>query len=115
MTDKKSTFESIEGGAYVVSWEEVIDGDICLPTRFAGAPDRTVEVDGTFDGATVYIEGTLVDGGAYKTLTDPQGNSLVFSTSGIEMIAENVRFIRPRVSGTTVNTSLNIHILMGGR
>lgn len=105
----------IEGGAYLIKWENMQSGDVGEAIRFAGAPDRTVQVFGTFDGATAAIEGSLdTPTSNFATLTDPQGNSLSFSTAKVETVMELVRFLRPAVSDGGAGTSLNVYILLGG-
>ena len=65
---------------------------------FPGASDRTVQfVAATAGSATVILEGSM-DDVTYFTLTDGQGNAISFTTSGGEMVAENVLFYRPRLS-----------------
>ena len=58
-------------------------------TDSVGAPitahefgDRTLQVTGTFDSATVVLEGANVS--TYTTLTDPQGNSMSKTAAAIE-------------------------------
>ncbi len=67
-----------------------------------GSSDRTIQfVADTTGSATVILEGSLdadPDTGTFTTLTDGQGNAISFTATGIEMVAENVLFIRPRLS-----------------
>jgi hypothetical protein len=85
------------------------DGEAVALPRHA---DRTVQVTGTFGGATVKIEGTL-DDSTWAPLTDPQGNVLTFTSypagysSVIEAISEAVVAVRPVVVGGT-GTNLTI-------
>jgi len=69
--------------------------------------DRTFQVDGTFAGATVVIEGSN-DGVNYYTLTDPQGVPLSFTSADIKQVLEVVMGMRPRVSGGTGATAINV-------
>src|SRR3990172_5842911 len=50
-------------------------------------PDRTVQILGTIDTATVLFEGSL-DGTNWATLTDPQGNPLSKTGVAIEGVQE---------------------------
>ena len=67
--------------------------------------DRSVQVFGTFGGASVVIEGSN-DGTNWAVLTDPQGNDLSISSAKIEQILEVCLFLRPRISGGDGTTSL---------
>ena len=63
-----------------------------------GSSDRTIQfIADTAGSATVVLEGSL-DNSTFFTLTDGQGNAISFTASGGEMVAENVLFIRPRLS-----------------
>lgn len=100
------------GNCHVVSWSAIGDSDTCTPVGFAGARDKTVQINGTFGGATIVLEGS-VDGTNYVTLTDPQGNSISKTSAALETVMENVQFIRPATSAG-VGSSINVYLLMGG-
>lgn len=68
--------------------------------------DRTVQFTGTFDGATVVIEGANV--ATYTTLTDPQGNALSKTSAAIEQIMEIPRFVRPNSSAGAGSQSVTV-------
>jgi hypothetical protein len=72
--------------------------------------DRTIQVDGTFAGASVTITGSN-DGVNYQTLTDPLGNPLVISSPDIVQVLETVRYTRPEVSaGPGANLTVSMFI-----
>ncbi len=63
-----------------------------------GSSDRTIQfVADTAGSATAILEGSM-DDSTFFTLTDGQGNAISFTASGGEMVAENVLFVRPRLS-----------------
>lgn len=98
---------------YVVyKWElaQAATGDqqVASPTG-----DRSVQVFGTFGGASVRWEGSL-DGVNYSALTDPQGNELSMSANKLEAVLELAPFIRPVVSGGDVSTSLTCLLCVKG-
>lgn len=97
----------------IITWSAMASGDVGDPMKYAQFADRTVQVGGTFDGATVVLEGS-VDGEAYHTLTDPQGNALTFTTARLEAVTEVVAFIRPNVSGGGAGTAINVGLLIRG-
>ena len=67
-----------------------------------GSSDRTIQfIADTAGAATAILEGSLdadPTTGTFFTLTDGQGNAISFTASGGEMVAENVLFVRPRLS-----------------
>ncbi len=67
-----------------------------------GSSDRTVQfIADTAGSATCILEGSLdadPDTGTFTTLTDGQGNAISGTSTIIEMVAENVLFVRPRLS-----------------
>ena len=84
-----------------------------LTRKFAEAPhfsDKTVQLIGTFGSATVVIQGSL-DGTTWATLTDPQGDALSFTAAGLNLVAENVRYIRPSASGGS-SQDIDVYLLV---
>ena len=96
--------------AFVATWAALAVGDDGTPLPFSQYTDRSVQVFGIFDGATLRIEGSN-DGTNWSTLTDPQGNDLLITTSKIEMVTEASAFIRPIVIGGGVSTELTVCML----
>lgn len=94
-------------GGVIVQWREVGNADTCLPADLAGHTDRSIQVTGTLDGATVSAQGTNDASLAYAPLTDPQGNDIAISaypsgySSKIEAVSEATRLFRPAVTGGT--------------
>lgn len=63
-----------------------------------GNSDRTVTVtNANWGGATVIIEGSN-NGVTYLPLTDNGNTAISWTADGIEVILQNPRYIRPRVS-----------------
>lgn len=102
---------------YVTVWtglsENDRNGD---PESLVQAADRTVQVTGTFGGATVVIEGSniavpnLATNDDWFQLTTPAGTNVSFTSAGGALIAENPLHIRPRVSGGT-NTDISVDLV----
>jgi len=102
---------------YVVEWLGLTTGDTGQPFDVstvpgAGGGDRSVQVGGTVDTATVSIEGSN-DGTNFLALADPQGTPLEDLTPPfLEQILEYTRMIRPAVGGTGGN--LNFYLIVKG-
>jgi hypothetical protein len=88
-------------------------------TQWWGAPvpysqwaDRTVQFSGTFNSATVVLEGSN-DGTNYKTLTDAAGTALSLTAAGLKQVTESPLFVRPNVNTNVgVATDITCSLLM---
>lgn len=96
--------------ASIITWAGLTTGDTGRPLEMTGWADRSVQITGTFGGATLTLQGSN-NGSAWNTLTDPQGNEIVLTSQKIEQIMEITRYIRPIVSGGS-GTSINIITLV---
>lgn len=81
-----------------------------IPEPFTDYADRSVQIDGTFNNATVLIEGSN-DGTNYQTLTDPQGNAISKTAAALEQIMEQVLFLRPRTTGGGASQDIQVTIV----
>lgn len=96
----------------IYTWASMTNSgsDVGSPLELPGWADRSVQVTGTFGtGGTVVIEGSN-DGTNYVTLNNLQGSALSFTSASLKGIAENTRYIRPRVSAGDGTTSLTVTI-----
>lgn len=98
----------------LAAWLLVPNGNTGGPVYFDHYQDRSVQVFGTFAGATITIEGSNDGGTTWNTLTDPLGNALTFTAAGMKQITELPYQIRPSVAGGGVGTSVNIYLHMRG-
>lgn len=101
---------SKDGGGvagYVVVWADMSTSDVGLTADAAdlslkdllGASDRSVQVEGTFAAGTMTIQGcNEVSPTNWRTLNDPQGNALTFTSERIEQLLENTLYVRPSMS-----------------
>ena len=101
--------DQLEAYSILATWVLGADDD-GAPIRFAGAADRTMQVCGTFGGATVGMQGSL-DGTNWAALTDPQGNAVSKTAAALEALTELVRFVRPVVTGGT-GTDVTVMLFM---
>ena len=78
-----------------------------------GASDRSVQVKGTFGGATVVLEGNLDGGDVFATLHDPGGVAITFTAAGVLAISENVTHVRAKLS--PVGSGADVTVLLLSR
>lgn len=97
--------------AHVITWASMAGADTGTACEMPGSAIRSVQISGTFDAATVVVQGSN-DGSNYVTLTDPQGNPISKTTASIEAIEEVTRYIRPSTSGGGVNSSITVSLLV---
>lgn len=113
--DKTDTIlQTVFGRAYKTVWA-LGDADAGDPTPKAISSDRSVQVEGTFAGASVVIEGSNDGGTNYHTLTDPLGNALTFTVAGLKQVMEVVQLLRPRSSGGSGAALVVSLVSKGGR
>jgi hypothetical protein len=93
----------------IITWETVGGADTCLPVELANYADRSIQVAGTFGGATATVQGSN-DGTNWATLADPQGNALAITSAKIEALLEVTRYTRVVTTGGT-GTDLDITLL----
>jgi hypothetical protein len=102
----------------MTQWTGIGDADTCQGVQCPGFPDQTIEVSGTFAGATIQILGSnsSVDGtvgsGRWFVLSDPlgTGNPIQFSAEGLKTLLHNPLWIRPATAGGA-GSSLNVYLV----
>lgn len=111
MAEIAATVAEGEARTFIVQWV-LGAGDTGKPISYPGAADRTVQIFGTFGGATVAMQGTLeLSPTTWLPVTDAQGNAISATSNTLEAITELVRWIRPSVAGGT-GTAVTILLLM---
>lgn len=98
----------------VVKWENIsLTGETCAPFECPHYADKSIQVIGTFDGATITIQGSnMIDSPTYSTLNDAEGDALEFSSAGIKQILENSYWVRPSISGAGATTDIDVYMLI---
>lgn len=91
-----------------VQWAGVGDTSTCAPVQYPGYADKTIQVEGTFGGGHVAINGSndLVN---FEPLNDPTGTAISITAKGIKQILEHTIQYQPALSGST---GANITITM---
>lgn len=107
MATINGAFSPVSRGVVVATWSFTTpaSGDVGSAFDGAGYPDKTVAIEGlaSTNTSAVLIEGVNIATGTYDTLNNPQDSALTFLDNQVEVILENPRFIRPRI--TTATTS----------
>lgn len=91
-------------GNLAYQWD-LAAGDDGVQVAHTDSGDRTVQVTGTFGGATVLVEGSL-DGSNWFTLRDAPGVALSFTSPGLRSVLENAPLIRARAAGGDGTTAI---------
>lgn len=111
------TINQEPGNTWRVSWTLTTASPNGAYLKQPGASDRSVQVFGTFGGATCILEGsndprveTDPGNAVWSPLTDNGSTAISFTAAGIEAVNENPLYIRPRLSvvgsGATITVSL---------
>lgn len=95
-------------------WTAIPQDDVGEAVALPALADRTVEIGGDLDGATVRLEGS-VSGTAWHTLTDPQGLPISLTVHGLRAVTEATVYIRPAVIGGGAGTAVTVHLLCKGQ
>lgn len=110
------TRDEINGRAHSAIWLNMSETDndgerYTLP----GGSDRSVQVTGTFGGATLSIQGSNLQEPTtadtdWVNLNDTNGTAVSFTAAGLSAILENTRWIRPRLTGGT-SADINVYLV----
>jgi len=107
-----STSEMIGLGVTLLTWTGLAAGDTATPVACGASADKTMQVYGTFDGETMTMQGSMLAASEFIDMSDPQGNSMAYTSADLEVILENPLYIRPSMSAGAGTTSLTVHVLM---
>lgn len=99
--------------SWVATWEALGNADVGSAIEMVEASDKSVQIIGTFGGATVALQGSN-DGATWATLSDPQGNAISKTSAALEQVLEHTRYIRPSTSGGT-GTDVDVIVFMKGQ
>lgn len=100
-------------GYVLVLWETLTESDTV--TEYAFRPvsgDKTVQVTGTFGGATITLQGSL-DGATWFNCTGPDGNDLAFTSAGGGFVVENCIYYRVTTAGGS-SSDVDVYLMGTG-
>ena len=92
-------------------FEAMGDDDTGLPILVGERADGSIQVVGTFGGATVTLQGSN-DGATWATLTDEASSGITFTATGLKMFLPRVWKIRVITAGGSA-TDVDAHLLLG--
>lgn len=96
----------------VTTWYGMGKDDDGEPVQLVVFSDRSVQIAGTFGGASITIGGSN-DGVTYHALTDTAGVPLTLIDTALRQIMELPVWIKPRVFGGSPAT--NLAVIIAGR
>jgi len=101
----------VEGDRSVIfTWTNVTNADTFageVDSQFLDFADRSFQVSGTFDSATVSIVGSN-DRTTYAILHDGLGGNASMTAAGLKQIYESARYMRPLASGGAGSQSVTV-------
>jgi len=102
----------VAGFCSLTLWEALVTttDHTGLPVSIPGAADRTVQVIGTFGGATVIIEGSN-DGVTWAQCHDATGVLIAFTAAGMNVLLENPLHLRARLSVVGSGADVDVYML----
>lgn len=103
------TQQSLTYGSMLITWPNMAQNDTGNAVALPRHTDMTIQVFGTFNAASVGIEGSN-NGSNFSPLTDPQGNNIAITSAAIEQILQNtVNYQIPDIGG---GASTDITVVM---
>ena len=101
-------------GMALFTWTPLTTGDTGAPITTGYSADLTIQVFGTFGGATVTFQGSN-DGTNWHPLTQRGGTAnMAYTSAANHCCNEMPAFIRPSVTGGT-STSVTVILAMSAR
>lgn len=98
------------GACKKVQWTPVTSSDVCEAVALPDLTDRSIQVAGTFDSASVALHGSN-DGTNFAALNIPAGTAIAITAAGIKAVLENTVLTKPVISGGGGSQSLTITML----
>jgi hypothetical protein len=104
--------KAVQGANSVVTASWTMGGaDTGVQVALTDWYDRSIQIAGTFGGATVTIQGSN-DGVNWSTMRDPASVALTFTAADIKQLLEMALYIRPITTGGTGSALV---VTMAGR
>jgi len=96
-----------------VQWTPVTNADTCNPVSYPGHSDKSIQVSGTFNAASVAMNGSNEPTGTNMfALNDPSSTVIAITAAGGKAVLENTLFLQPAATGGGGSQSLTITMLL---
>lgn len=114
MPDITPTIGPVSASIRSAEWAAVTSADPAIPYRppYVMSAVATVQISGTFGGATVTFEGSN-DGVTYFPLKDMSGVEISLTAAGLVDFSTGALFVKPVVTGGTAE-SINVILAVRG-
>ena len=109
-----ATHTQVGRGVHLYTWD-MIDDSTGVGVSVPGAADKSVQVVGTFNTATISMQGSN-DGTTWFELNAVQNfttaiSSTADATPGIQQIGENTLWVRPLEAGGAGTVAVTVYLL----
>lgn len=109
---------TVLGSTQYVEKDVALTTWLALPVSSVGSAEgsarwyqKSVQATGTFDSATLTMQGSN-DGSTWATLTTDGSTACTFTAAGVKNVFENTRFIRPSVgTGGASTQAINVYLV----
>jgi len=96
-----------DGSVMLFTWNALdANNNVGNAIAFAQWADRSVQMNGTFNAATVVWEGSNDGGTTFTTLTNPSGTAISHNAAAMDAVTEVCQLARPRSSGGGIAQSI---------
>ena len=100
-----------DGGTVLVTWAAVTETDTFGPVSLPEYAEKSVHVSGTFDSASVAIQGSN-DGTTYCSLFDASSTIIaITAATSLKAILENTVHVKPLATSGGATQSLSVFML----
>lgn len=101
-------------GVTVVKWEGLGKGGSDVGKEYAcpNFPTKSVQVVGTFGGATVALQGSnMPSSPIFAALTSDGTNAISLTSAGINKVNENTYWVRPVATNLGATTDIDVYLI----
>ena len=105
-----STVREVFKHGVLAEWAALLSSENGDPEGLSQWDKQCVQVTGTFDTATITIQGSN-DGTNWATMNDETGSALTFTAAGLKSILERPLFVRPIAGAGAGGVNVAVRIL----
>lgn len=98
--------------AVVYTWADMTSADTAVALDIQEYEMAAVEFSGTFNSATIVLNGTVLSGGTATGLKDLGGSAISQTSGGWQTVRDQPRFVLPAASGGGGSQSITTTLLL---